>query len=73
MIFNVNVQGTHQRFVLLKPKLKTLGRRNGHMVCASKCACRLLKLEAHLTQRGLPSVIPVSVSQEFKDMKSRGQ
>ena len=36
MIINVNVLGTHQHFVLLKPKSKMLGGRNGHIVCPGK-------------------------------------
>ena len=36
VIFNVNVLRIHQHFVLLKSKLKSLRRRNGHIVCASK-------------------------------------
>jgi hypothetical protein len=51
MIFNVNVLGTHQHFVLLKPMKKTMSRRHGHVVlhaeanglCAFTAALQIAK------------------------------
>ena len=36
VIFNVNVRGTHQHFVLLKPEVKTSIKQKGHIVCTAK-------------------------------------
>ena len=51
VIFNVNVLGTHQHFVLLKPKEKTFTGRYGHVVlhaeanglCAFTAALQIAK------------------------------
>ena len=51
VIFNVNVLGTHQHFVLLKPMKKTMSRRHGHVVlhaeanglCAFTAALQIAK------------------------------
>ena len=81
VIVNVNVLGTHQHFVLLKPKEKTLSKRHGHVVlkaeanglCAFTAALQIARsADAQVLQEDANEPVDERTKEEFA-MLNRGR
>jgi hypothetical protein len=78
VIVNVNVLGTHQHFVLLKPKEKTLSKRHGHVVlhaeanglCAFTAALQIAKsADARVLENDSDGPVDERTQEEFTTLR----